>query len=87
MCDALPSEMRCPSRPLLFLRVLLSFYLVFAALYGPPVRFFILQYGVYVLNVVEQYGSGVFFCRRALVLSLRYCAVRSFFIINVADSL
>ena len=30
---------------------------------------------------------GYFFRRRALVSSLRYCAVRSFAIIHVADSL
>ncbi len=42
---------------------------------------------MYAFNVVEQYSGGVFFRRRALVSSLRYCAVRSFAIIHVADSL
>ena len=42
---------------------------------------------MYEFNVVEHYSGVVFFGRRALVSSLRYCAVRSFAIIHVADSL
>ena len=80
--------MRCPSRPLLFFAVVaeISFSVcsaLWAAGEGP------LSSNIECMRLMSLSSMvvGYFFRRRALVSSLRYCAVRSFAIIHVADSL